>query len=75
MAFKMKGPRLFGKKGKVVSYVDANEETGMDYKKGVKKTVTRKTRKGEVKTREKMITSKKAQRQIARKERQASKNK
>ena len=64
MAFKMKGPRLFGKKGKVVSYVDTNEGTGMDYKKGVKKTVTKTTRKGEEKTREKMITAKKAERQI-----------
>jgi hypothetical protein len=67
MAFKMKGPRIFGKKNKVVSYDDKNEGTGTDYKKGVKKTVTRTTRKGEVKTREKMITAKKAERQMARK--------
>jgi hypothetical protein len=54
MAFKMKGPRIFGKKNKVVSYDDKNEGTGTDYKKGVK-------------TREKMITAKKAERQMARK--------
>ena len=68
MAFKMKGPRLFGKKGKVVSYVDTNEGTGTDYKKGVKKTSMRTSRKGDVKTREKMITSRKAEKQIAKKE-------
>ena len=73
MAFKMKGPKFFGNSKKVAAYVDSNELDGTDYKKGVKKTVTRRNKKGEVKTREKMITSKKAARQIEKKQKRRDK--